>query len=212
MCIRDSINISYENNTRFSDDDIYELLDMEQPVNIIRANVDAMAYRIEKDPFIRKATIRKVYPNSIDIKIEEREAIACFVFLGQYLMLDQDGYVIEIKKENNELTYLEGFTVIDFIVGEKLLVEEEKIYNEISKFVHTMKAHDMFFKKIINDVENNQVRALIYDRLEARGTVQELSNNMDSLSSIILDLYKKGIQRGVIRIRDNGYFSYSPVD
>jgi len=205
-----TIEVNDINGDRYTKDEIIEASGIVDKTNIFRAKLEIMENNIESESFIKAAKITKEYPNKLIIEIEERVATSCFIFLGQYLILDSEGYIVEILKENNDLTYIDGFRVVDFIVGEKLLVEEAQEFDDTLSLVKTMVDSDMFFQKITND--KGYITVSIYDKLITTGTVDEIKTNIDSLRGIIYDLYKKGIKRGVIRIRDNGYFSYSPLD
>ena len=91
------------NGDRFTDEEIIDLSGFVEGTNIVKMKSDVMERNIETAPFIKKASIKKRYPSSLTITIEERLASTCFVFLGQYLILDGEGYVVEILKENKNL-------------------------------------------------------------------------------------------------------------
>jgi cell division protein FtsQ len=72
-----------------------------------------------------------------------------------------------------------------------------------------MEAQGLYFKRI--KISNVVIKVYIFDNLVCEATPENLAKNMQQLKEVMTDLYKKGIERGVINMGSDGYFSFSPV-
>ena len=72
-------------------------------------------------PYIKSISIKYRMPNQIIYSIEEREPVFYTGYLGTYLILDQEGTVLEVSENpyKDELIFLSGFSFTTFKIGEK---------------------------------------------------------------------------------------------
>lgn len=203
-------NVMVENNSIFSEEEIVEMSGVILGTNTFKIKLKDISQRIRVNPYIKNVEIRRRLPNKLIIKVEERVEVACITFLDHCIILDGEGYVLKTVSENPNLTVIEGFEIEDFTIGKKLEIKSQALLIDALDVIMNMKDNNLFFKKIV--VINDEAIVYITDRLTCRADFKVLNNKMKTLGSIVYDLHKKGIKRGVIRIEENGYYSFSPVE
>jgi cell division protein FtsQ len=62
--------------------------------NLLELNAEELRKEIENHPKVRKAAVRKVFPNALDVEIAQREPVALLVQDG-ILTVDREGVVLE---------------------------------------------------------------------------------------------------------------------
>jgi cell division protein FtsQ len=93
--------------------------------------------------------------------------------------------------------------------GTPLEVEDNTSLTDTLKLLEEVKEHEVYFKKV--DISQIVIKAYIYDQLICEGTPDDIRNNLDSLQEVLYDLYTKGIERGMIKMGSDKYFSFSPL-
>ncbi len=201
--------VSVQNNNRFTQEEIIEMSGVVFGTNTFKIKSEDIRRRIENDPYIKTAEIKRELPDGLIITIEERQDTACIHFLDHWIIIDEEGFVLKTVESNPKLSIVEGLIIDDFTIGEKLKVSNETFLNDTLSVIIETEKNDLFFKKI--NIEDNQLVIYITDKLICKASTHVLKENMNILRDILYDLHNKGIRRGVIRIQENGYYSYSPV-
>ncbi len=202
--------VMVENNTVFSQEDILKMSGIALGTNTFKIKTNDISQRIKGDPYIKDVQVKRKLPSGIGIIVEERKEAASVFFLDQCIILDEEGYVLNTVESNPYLTIIDGLKIKDFSIGEKLIIENQEVLDEVLSVIIKMNDYELFFKKII--IEEEQLNVAIYNKLYCKANSEILINNMKTLGEIIYDLHKKGIKRGVIRVGEDGYFSYGPTD
>ncbi|MBN1493365.1 MAG: FtsQ-type POTRA domain-containing protein [Candidatus Omnitrophica bacterium] len=84
---------------------------------IFTVDINRIAESLEQDPRVKKAKVRKVFPNALDITLMIREAYAYLSFAEEkaFFVIDREGYAISACEENEcEAQYpviIDGATV-----------------------------------------------------------------------------------------------------
>jgi len=78
-------------------------------VSVFRLNLDDERKQVELIPWVRRATVTRVFPNRLAVDIVEREPVAFVNIDGRVKLVDADGVVLE-KPEKADFTFpvLEG--------------------------------------------------------------------------------------------------------
>ncbi len=161
------------------------------------------------DPYVKNVKLKKRLPAEVQIIVEERKEDAAIPYGNSYIIIDGEGMVLRKTDTEPTLPLLLGMTIENMEPGTPLKVEENAALTDTLKLLAEVKKHEIFFKKI--DISNITVKAYIYDQLVCEGTPEDIMNNMDSLREVLYDLYTKGIERGVIKMGSDRYFSFSPL-
>lgn len=202
--------IEVNKNVIYKDDKIIQLSGIAAGTNIFRARLEDAEKKLLKDPYIKSVNISRKFPDGIVIDIAERKEAASVTYPKGFIIIDNEGIALRTAKQNPNLTVIDGITVNKFTLGTVLDAKNHEDYLSAVSVLQEMNKKGIFFKKIVSS--NGIIKLYIYDQLVCKSSDKKnITDNMDTLKEIIYDLYKRGIERGVIHIGDNGYYSFSPV-
>lgn len=88
----DQVKVS--GNRETSEIDILDKLELDGWTSLVGFDPEQARERIVALPWVRDAAVRKVYPNSIEVRIEEREAFAIWQHGRQLSVVEKSGNVI----------------------------------------------------------------------------------------------------------------------
>ncbi|RJG44581.1 cell division protein FtsQ/DivIB [Mesorhizobium sp. DCY119] len=77
-----------------SEIDVLDKLELDGWTSLIGFNADEARERIAKLPWVEVASVRKIYPNTLEVKIEERKAFAIWQHGSQLSIVEENGNVI----------------------------------------------------------------------------------------------------------------------
>ena len=91
---------------------------------------------MERCPYIKSAKVRFVIPSTVSIEVEEREAAAVLSLTGTSILIDRDGYLLEIipDLEKTELPVIQGIKIEAFTLGKKINEQEEALLTAFNVF------------------------------------------------------------------------------
>jgi cell division protein FtsQ len=207
--IFDIQEFTVENSSYFTKEQIINIAGAKTGGNIFATSTSNMKKNLMIDPYIKNATVSRKLPDIININVVERVEVAYLTYRTDYIIIDKEGIVLRQAAIEPKLTKLEGVTIIKIEPGKPIIVEENAMMTETIGLLNKMDEQEMYFKKIL--ISSVVVKAYIYDSLICQASPEILANNMTQLNEVIYDLYKKGIERGLITMGNDGYFSFSPV-
>lgn len=148
--------------------------------------------KIEKDlkqnPYVKKVTTKKILPNKLEIKIEERQKAFMIKTENGYLYLDNQGYILEESSINLEKPIIIGYSSQELEpgkrLGEKDLEKLEDVRN-IIKNCKKIEIYDIITNINISDEDDyiiyiENMRKLIYI-----GDSSNLANKMLYIKDIL---------------------------
>ncbi len=195
-------------NMYHSKDDIVELSGDPRGQNLFRVDTGDIEALLETDPYIEDALVTRSLPNALGIRIQERTEYAAVSCTGGYLLLDQECRVLRATADKPGLPLLEGLNVIGSEPGTIIEVSEKWMLEDTMTLLEDMEASDIYFKKIA--ISPLAVQVYIYDHLYCEGSPGNILENMDEMQKVVYDLYGKGIRHGVVKVGNDGYFSFNP--
>jgi cell division protein FtsQ len=201
--------VSVENNIYYTPEQIINIAGAKTGGNIFAESTRAMKANLLKDPYIKNAAVARNLPDDIGIVVEERKEAAYILYRSDFVIIDNDGMVLRQASVEPKLTLLEGMTIKKIEPGMPLEVEENGILTGTLNLLKKMEEQGLYFKRI--KISNVVIKVYIFDNLVCEATPENLAKNMQQLKEVMTDLYKKGIERGVINMGSDGYFSFSPV-
>ena len=203
--------IEVENNHHYTKEQIIEKADARPGQNIFGVKTNQMRDALLEDPYMRSVRIKRSLPASIIITVEERSEAAKVPYADMFIVIDKDGLVLRRSSVELTLPLLLGMTIKTMEEGRPLEVEETSVLTGTLKMLETMESTDMFFKKI--DISSIIIRAHIFDNLICEGTPENVMESMVSggLEKLLYELYTKGVERGIIYVGSDNYFSFNPM-
>src|SRR5690606_3861008 len=88
----DQVRVS--GNRETSEIDILERLDLDGWTSLVGFDAEAARERIVGLPWVKAAAVRKVYPDALEVRIEERDPFAIWQHGTQLAIVERDGRVI----------------------------------------------------------------------------------------------------------------------
>lgn len=201
--------ITVENNKYYTVEQVISLAGAKTGENLFETSLSQMKEKLLADPYIKNVKLKRKLPAEVVIIVEERKEDAAIPYGNQYVVIDNEGMVLRKVDSEPTLTLLMGMTIENMEPGTPLKVEENAVLTDTLRLLREIKKYELYFKKI--DLSNITIKAYIYDQLVCEGTPENIMSNLDSLQEVLYDLYTKGIERGVIKMGSDQYFSFSPL-
>lgn len=150
---------------------------------------------LKNDPYIKDVKVTKALPNNLTVEVKENKKIFTVEQNGNYYALDESGKVLDKKLGEDDLVKLEGITIQDKEIGEKI-TEDEKILEIIKDFgalINSNTSSIKFSKLDIRNLSNislysNEVLIKIGGNFDL---TRKLNNAVNILKSDKVDI-KKG--------------------
>lgn len=201
--------LTVDNNSHYTEEQVIGLAGAKTGENLFKASLSQMKEKLLADPYMKNVKLKRKLPAEVVIIVEERKEDAAVPYGNKYIIIDSEGMVLRIADQEPALTLLLGMTIKNMEPGTPLEVEDNTALTDTLKLLEEVKEHELFFKKI--DISSIMIKAYIYDQLVCEGKPDDILDNLDSLQEVLYDLYTKGIERGVIKMGSDKYFSFSPL-
>jgi cell division protein FtsQ len=100
----------FEPTPHVGDERLRELLGLVPGTNVLSLNPEELAERIEADPWVKSASVARVLPDALEVRIEEHEAYAVTLFAGRFALVDATGTPFKMLSagERGELPVITG--------------------------------------------------------------------------------------------------------
>ncbi|MDD3349436.1 MAG: FtsQ-type POTRA domain-containing protein [Eubacteriales bacterium] len=202
--------IVVENNKYFTAEQVIGLAEAKPGGNLFGQATEEMKDKLLADPYVKSVSVSRKLPNQLVITVTEREEYATVPYGKSFLVIDKEGMILRQTDTAPTLPLLVGLTLSNIKIGTALRVEENSLLTGTLKLLEKMDENEIYFKKI--EISAVVIRAYIYDSLLCEGTPENIMKNMDEIKQVLYDLYKKGTERGVIKVYgDDKDCAFSPV-
>mgnify|MGYP000949124890 CR=1 FL=1 len=149
---------------------------------------------IGKCPYIEEVSVKYSVPSKVIIQVKERNPIVLIPYLGSYLLVDRNGYVVDIINSDNKfnLPNIKGIKFKEYEIGHCLKIENKESFEELIILIDTLTEEDKSdtFKiaEIIDTIDisdSNNIYFFIDSRLVVNiGGLDELNYKIKSLKQI----------------------------
>lgn len=101
--------LTYQPTSHVSDDELRRLMALEPGTNILSLDLDAIARRIAAHPWVERASVVRVLPDTLHIEVTEHDPVAVLL-AGDFYLLDGDGTPFKALEagERGELPVVTG--------------------------------------------------------------------------------------------------------
>ncbi len=203
--------------TGYQKNDIIEWSGIESDENIFLLSSSNMITNLKENPRIDKVTVAKNYfSQRVSITYTVKEPLVIVSAWGYYGLLDENGYVLEVKKDLSidNTMILSGISVVDMKLGEKITVlDEDRLAFglEIAKGAKEGQVTPSLSEIRLFD----EGYGVLYTTYGIKAVLRESNDihyKMDLLYSILLEVQKDGTNSGTIDLRFDGNPVYAPND
>lgn len=191
-------SIEVSGNEYVLEDSIIEASGITEETNLWEINKEAIVQNIKKIDEIRHAELKRKFPNSIEIIVEEYKRIAYLANDGEYYPIAETGKILD-KVPRNEYPYdapilvdwKQGMVVEKF--AEELAHVPSSILNRISEIYYEPTKSDPY-----------QVLLYMNDGNIVYSTVRNFSERISSYPAIAKEIDPN--KKGIIHMRMSPYF------
>lgn len=169
--------------------------------------------RVENLPWIKTAEIRYYFPDKVYIAVTERNAVAWIRYMSNYLLIDEDGYVMEVSSELDEqYPEIRGVQLSRFNLGGKIETKEPEKITGLVKLLQSLEQIDEPSGRKLGEVldwidfpKDSELFLSLDGRITAK---MELDDEITYHLSYLKELYYNYIkpeEKGMIDFFDDKY-------
>lgn len=138
------INVS--GNSKISSEEIISLSGIQKNENTFKINKKTVKDKIRENPYIDTISIKRTLPDSITIYVTERVATYRINKANTYMLINNQGYMLEITDEENNLPIITGLQTTDEEIQEenRLRVEDLEKLEDVLKISESAKTNELY--------------------------------------------------------------------
>lgn len=152
-------------NEKISENEIISLSQIEKEENTFKINKISATKNIKQNAYIESVQIKRNLPSEIEIIVEERKASFMLEYGGNYVYINNQGYILEISSEKLNLPIIQGQATedTDFIAGNRLINEDLQKLSTVLKIME--QAKNIEISELITkiDVSNKEDYKIVLD-------------------------------------------------
>lgn len=183
-------NIEVTNNKQLSPETIISLSELSVGQNIFKFWKNDVENKIKSNAYIESVELKRVFPNKLQINIQEREPKFSVPVLGEYAYINTQGYILEIIQNQLNLPIITGISTKEEEIkpGNRLNNKDLTELEIILKIISAMKENQLDKEVTSIDISNKN-DYIIYMQNEKKkihlGDGSNLSNKMLYVIAII---------------------------
>ncbi len=176
---------------------------------------------LNKYPYIKDAVVKYNLPNKVTIHIKEREPYVLIPYIGAYLVVDRDGYVLETinDKEKYSIPFIKGLKFTNYEIGQVLEIENIKHFEKLLILIDALteeEKNDNF--KLMNCIDTidigdiNNIYMFIDSRLVVNiGDLHKLNYRIRALKQIFFKNIGRD-EKGMLDFTAGDYPVFIPAE
>lgn len=205
-------NIKIQGNNKVSDEIIEQYLDLKYDKNIFIYSTKKIKKSLEQNAYIETVSIKKIFPNTIQVNINEKGIVALIKDENKYCYIDNNLNVID---RLNEIDKNEKAIIIEteYDLNNENIIKFEN--DDIKKgLIYLMEC-------ISNNNLSKKIKKINYEQdiinmysIDGTNIILENNNklkyNISKVSSILVDLQTRNNKGGNIDLTSYKYAIYTP--
>jgi Cell division septal protein len=193
-----------------------------KPLDLFKFRFSTIEKIIEdKCPYIKNVKVKFEIPSTIVIDVAERTAVFSVLHKGTSLLIDREGYVLEVLTEGNKskLPVLKGLDFPAFKLGSKLELAKKEALTDALKVMDVIIENDKTYKinmyKLIDSIDTGDTSSIKIS-LDSRivvniGDLQDLNYRI-SATKTFYDKNIKKSEKGALDFTSGERPVFSPDD
>lgn len=185
-------NIKVLGNNKILKDNIIGASSINIGENIFKISTKAAKQNLRKLPYVKEVKIKRKLPKGIIIDIVERKEIVQLQEISSFILLDDEGYILNIVDTKEEkIPLLLGMKADNKKPGDNIFsTSKSKESIEFIKEGHVIGL--LLRMKEIDMVDNNNVKIILNDSITvAFGTLDNVKYKVNLLNEVLKDVEKK---------------------
>lgn len=145
---------------------------------------------LEGDKYISEAEISFRFPDTMVITIDENRIVGYINYLGNYLYIDREGRVIDVKSETEEnLPIIEGLKFSSFTMGDVVQVKNEEAFEASLIVSKAMSKYEVEGKKVSINVSNTESIYAYIDNIKVLlGDTSRMEEKIKTMSEAVAEI------------------------
>lgn len=182
--------IDVSNNNQINTETIISLSQLNLGQNIFKFNKNKVNKNIKTNAYIESVEIKRKLPNKVQIQIEERKQEYNVEFLNGYAYINNQGYILQISEEKQDLPTIQGISTPDeqIVEGNRLNSEDLEKLEVIIQIMNICKNYELDSKITNIDISTKDEYTLYLEEEKKTiylGDKSNLSNKMLYVQVII---------------------------
>lgn len=148
--------IQVTNNQLVSSDTIKSLSGISTGQNIFRFIKSKIEENVKQEPYIESAKVTRIFPNKINIEVEERKRDFSLEFMNGYAYINNQGYILEINNDKAGLPVIQGATTKEenIVPGNRLEKEDLERLEVVIQIMNACKSQGLDSKVTTIDISD----------------------------------------------------------
>lgn len=196
--------IEVEGNSSIPDSEILEIVNRYLGKNIFTIKPALIGEEIRQAIPVKEATVRVSLPGTMVVRVVERDVAAAVPYLGGFILIDQSGYVVDVRTdlENLRLPIITGLEIAKPEKAKTIAIKDNQDLLEdlknILKYLYSMREE---LSEIHMDYQGGESSFFIYtlDGFQIYLEEDDIGEEKFSLmKSVLGDLRNRGMDKGLI--------------
>ena len=138
-------NIVVTGNSKLTTDEIISLSGIETDKNAFRMSMGVAEKRIKENPYVASVNVSRKLPSEISIEVTERVATYILEFVNGYVLINNQGYMLEISETKGELPIISGVNtpVEEYKAGNRLGKEDLQKLETVLKIMESLNSYGL---------------------------------------------------------------------
>ena len=196
-------NIDVQDNEHYEDEEVTVLIPEVIGDNIFDINKKMVEETVAEElNWVKEAELRKIFPNTVIIKLIERRPDLIIFYRDDYFLMDNEGVVLdEIKRE--ELDGYEDLVLVKNAVSHGINVGEKIAKKNVLSCADIYKTLDSQIRSIIKEarIENNESGDIVFVKHDEKEIIFGNGNDIIKKIEILKQLLKEETDYTIIDLR-----------
>lgn len=203
--------ISYTEDDRFDEADLVTFSHLREGVNLFLIDTEEEAKRLAEHPLVKGATVKRIWPDGVDVRLEFREHL-CYLKNGDlYLSIDSDTIVLSAGPVEDPKGYLiEGFDYRSFKTGEPIEVDQPWLLENLLVLMELFDASHLDPLPTVKLIGDEIFFSMTEGFNVNFGNGEKAEERFNDFVNIHENLAGKGVVEGTIDVSTDGLPFYKP--
>lgn len=196
---------------------VVDLAGIQNEESIFRIKFSQVEQSIDADPYFDVESIRYIFPDKLRIQVSERKTSAAVSHLGSVLVVDETGFVLEIRQQLGDLRVpvVTGLRITEgYQVGETLVSSQASQLDAMHAILTQLREQNAI--QLISEINLDAVSDLwmtTVSGFEVRlGNFEDMENKIRWLRAVEPILVSEGYTGGIITVSTGESASFLDVD
>lgn len=194
--------INVVGNSKLSTDEVISLSKIELETNMFKIRKSDIVSKIKENPYVESVQVKRNIPDTIELTILERQASFKFKLANAYVLINNQGYILEISGKIIDLPIIEGFETAqeEIQAGNRLCNTDLKKLGDVLKIMESVESNDLARLITKIDITNDDDYVLTMAKMKKTIHLGDASNLSTKMSWIITFNQLEGDTQGEIML------------